>query len=276
MTLPAMNRARRTTTRATTRQPHPASDSCTLTSAPPRGRWPGRSSPAPRGRSPRIRPGPDGSRAPAGGAAGADPCSACPLGRREELAEQGGPAGEGVAALADARLDGQAQEAGLVDGLADVGRPGGRRRCAGRDAGPGGPAPRPSAYCGGGSGMVSARCWRQKSASVGGRLPVTSATRSCGRMLGVPGWPRNAKTHPAASTPPWPPSWPTTGPPPWPGSPATASICSGPTPNVMTPPRTVRLAQVFRETGKWPMRRVPLAQSGVFGSCLAPANIESG
>ena len=39
----------------------------------------------------------------------------------------------------------------------------------------------------------------------------------------APGWPRNAGTRPAASTQPWPPSWPTTGPPPWPAPPATAS-----------------------------------------------------
>jgi Ion channel len=55
-------------------------------------------------------------------------------------------------------------------------------------------------------GAFSARCCRQKSASVGGRLPVISATRSCGRILGVCAWPRNANTHPGGSTPPWPPS----------------------------------------------------------------------
>ena len=58
------------------------------------------------------------------------------------------------------------------------------------------------------------RCWRQKSASVDGRLPVTSATRSCGR------------THPGGSTSPWPPSWPTTEPPPWPAPAGSASTSS--------------------------------------------------
>jgi hypothetical protein len=73
--------------------------------------------------------------------------------------------------------------------------------------------------------------------SVGGRLPVTSTTRSCGRMLGVPGWPRNAKTHPAASTPPWPPSWRMTGPPPWPALPGTASTSERATTPEATQPR---------------------------------------
>jgi hypothetical protein len=104
--------------------------------------------------------------------------------RREELAEQGGPAGEGVAALADARLDGQAQQAGLANGPADL--DGQAADIVAQGAAPSrevlsGHRP----YCGGRSGMVSARRWRQKSISVGGRPPVTSATRSCGRMLGV-------------------------------------------------------------------------------------------
>jgi len=86
-------------------------------------------------------------------------------------------------------------------------------------------------------GSCRARCWRQKSGSVGGRLPVTSTTRSCGRMLGVPGWPRNAKTHPAASTPPWPPSWRMTGPPPWPALPGTASTSERATTPEATQPR---------------------------------------
>ena len=39
----------------------------------------------------------------------------------------------------------------------------------------------------------------------------------------APALPRNERTHPAALTPPWPPSWPTTGPLPWPAPSGTAS-----------------------------------------------------
>jgi hypothetical protein len=55
------------------------------------------------------------------------------------------------------------------------------------------------------------------------RLAATSATPCSGRMPAAPGWPRNGRTQLGGSTPPWPPSWPTTGPPPWPASPGTAS-----------------------------------------------------